>query len=108
MNTTKIAIIIVAVAALTLVAIGLASAQIASNQTYTGTTPSTPAPNNGGFFGWIGSCFGFAPAQPYYGNPYIAPQAPTNSSTVAPYAPYAPYQGGYYGNGYGYGPCMGW
>ncbi len=54
LSTTKIVLALVAVAALTLVVIGLASAQIAANQTYTGTAPNTAAPNNGGFFGWIG------------------------------------------------------
>ena len=105
MNTTKIVIALVAVAAITLVAVGLASAQIAANQTYTGTTPNTPAPNNGGFFGWIGQCFGYAANQPYLSSsPYTAPQAPqTDNSTPAPNAPYQ----GNYGYGYGYGPCMG-
>ena len=98
MNRTKIIVALVAVAALTLVVVGLASAQIGVNQTYTGATPSTAAPN-GGFFGWIGSCFGLRSSQPYYGSPYVAPQTPTNSSVPAPYQPY---QGGY---GYGYGPC---
>jgi len=98
MQKTKIAIALVAVAALTLVAVGLTSAQIATNQTYTGT-----APQNDGFLGWIGNCFGYGNAQPYAGQ-YVAPQAPTDGSVPAP----APYQGGYnYGNnyGYGYGPC---
>ena len=36
MNKTKIVIALVAIAALTLVVVGLASAQIAANQTYTG------------------------------------------------------------------------
>jgi hypothetical protein len=96
MNTTKIVIATVAVVALALVAVGLASAQLQANQTYTGTTPS-----NGGFFGWIGNCFGFGGNQPYYGTQYVAPQGP--ASTTAP-EPYAPYQGSYYV--YGYGPCM--
>jgi len=113
MNTTKTVIALVAVAALTLVAVGLASAQIAANQTYTGTStdPSTGVPNPG-FWGWIGSCFGLRTAQPYYGSPYVAPPAVANSSVLAPapYQSYEPYQGGYYGNGYGYGygSCMGW
>jgi hypothetical protein len=93
-NTTKIVIATVAVAALALVAVGLASAQLQANQTYTGTAPS-----NGGFFGWIGNCFGLGGNQPY-GIQYVAPQGPTG--TTAP-EPYATYQGGYYGNGYGYG-----
>jgi len=97
MQRTKIVIALVAVAALTLVAFGLASAQLAANQPYTTTNPST-APNNG-FFGWIGNCFGYR-ANQAYNNGYVAPQAPTDGSVPAP----APYQGGY-GNEYGYGSC---
>ncbi len=98
MSKTKIVIALVAVAALTLVLVGLASAQIAANQTYIGTSadPSTPTPNNG-FWGWIGNCFGYG-ANQAYGNGYAAPQAPTDGSTPAPN------QSGY-GYGYGYGPC---
>ncbi len=99
MQKTKILLALVAVAALTLVAVGLASAQIAINQTYTGTTPNQ-APNNG-FLGWLGNCFGYGYNQPY-NNQYVAPQAPTDGSVPAP----APYQGSYAnGYGYGYGPC---
>ena len=98
MSKTKIIIGLVAIAALTLVIVGLASAQIAVNQTPAGATPNTVAPNNGGFFGWIGNCFGDG-ANQGYGSQYVAPQAPTDGSTPAP----APYQGGV---GYGYGPCM--
>jgi hypothetical protein len=100
MNTTKIVIALVAVAALTLVAVGLASAQIAANQAYTGTTPNSAA-QSGGFFGWIGHCFGYETNQGY-GSKYVAPQAPTDGTNPTP----APYQGGY-GYGYGYGPCWG-
>ena len=101
MQRTKIIVAAVAIAALALVAVGLASAQLQANQTY----PGTSAPNNG-FFGWLGSCFGLAGNQPYYGTPYQAPQGPVNATAPAPYTPY---QGGYYadgyGYGYGYGPC---
>ena len=38
MQRTKIAIALIAVAALTLVAVGLASAQLQANQPYNGTT----------------------------------------------------------------------
>jgi hypothetical protein len=99
MQRTKIAISLVAVAALTLVAVGLASAQIGANQTYTATTPNQ-TPNNG-FWGWLGNCFGYGINQAYAGQ-YVAPQAPTDGSVPAPY------QGGYnygYSYGYGYGPC---
>jgi len=58
MSKTKIVIALVAIAALTLVIVGLASAQIAESQTYAGTTPSSAA-SGGGFFGWMGRCFGF-------------------------------------------------
>ncbi len=116
MTKTKIIIALVALGAIAIIAIGLASAQLAANQTYTNTATGTTTPYNGGFFGWLGSCFGFAPHQTYYApNPYVAPQAPTTTNTTvpAPYTPYTPYapnnQGGYYGYGYGYGygPCMG-
>jgi len=102
MQRTKIVIALVAVAALTLVAVGLASAQLAANQAYTETAPNTAAPFNG-FLGWIGNCFGYGSNQPYAGQ-YVAPQAPTDGSVPTP----APYQGGYrngYNYGYGYGPC---
>jgi hypothetical protein len=97
MQRTKILIVLVAVAALTLVAFGVASAQLATNQPYTTTNPSTA--QNNGFLGWIGSCFGFG-ANQVFNNGYVAPQAPTDGSVPA----LAPYQGGN-GNGYGYGPC---
>ncbi len=93
MQKTKIIIALVAAAALTLVAFGLASAQIAANQPYTTTNPST-APNNG-FLGWIGNCFGYGQNQAY-SNGYVAPQGPTDGSVPAP----APFK-----VGYGYGPC---
>ncbi len=97
MQKTKIIFALVAVAALTLVAVGLASAQIAANQPYTTTSPDQ-APNNG-FWGWIGNCFGYGVNQGY-GSQYVAPQAPTDGTVPTP----TPYQGGY-GNRYGYGPC---
>ncbi len=104
MNTKKIVIALVAVAALTLVVVGLASAQIAADQTPVGATPNTASPN-GGFFGWIGRCFGYGVNQPYYSSsPNTAQQAP--QSDISTPSPYAPYQGNY-GYGYGYGPCMG-
>ena len=96
MNTTKIIIVVVAVAALGLVAAGLASAQLQANQTYTGEQ----APNSG-FFGWIGNCFGLNGNQPYYGAPYQAPQGADGANTPEPNVPN---QGGL-GYGYGYGPC---
>ena len=104
MQKTKIIIALVAIAAITLTIVGLASAQISANQNYTNpiTTPNPVAPNNG-FWGWIGNCFGLRSNQPYP-NQYITPQAPANTTVPAPYQPY---QGGYYG--YGYGRCRaGW
>jgi hypothetical protein len=88
MSKTKIVIALVAIAALTLVLVGLASAQIAPSQ----------SPNNG-VLGWIGNCFGYGANQAYDGQ-YVAPQAPTDGSVPVP----APNQGSY-GYGYGYGPC---
>jgi len=102
MQKTKIVIALVAVAALTLVAVGLASAQMIADQPYATTNPNQAAPNTG-FWGWLGNCFGYTTNQAYAGQ-YVAPQAPTEGSVPAP----APYQGGYgngYGYGYGYGPC---
>ncbi len=114
MQKTKIIIALVAIAALTLVAVGLASAQIAANQTYTSTNPDqNTGASNGGFFGWIGSCFGIRTNQPY-NYQYTAPPAATDNSTPAPSdtstqtpAPYEPYQPYQPYQGYGYGPCMG-
>jgi hypothetical protein len=107
MQKTKISIALIAVAALTLVAVGLASAQLQANQPYNGTTsPNQAAPNNG-FWGWLGNCFGYGTNQAY-ASQYAAPPAPTDGSvpTPEPYRPYQPYQGSYgYGYGYGYGPC---
>ncbi len=95
MQKTKIVIALVAVSALTLALVGLAAAQISTNQTNPETVP------NDGFWGWIGNCFGYG-ANHAYANQYSAPQAPTGGSVPAP----APIQGGY-GNAYGYGysPC---
>src|SRR5665648_1139871 len=97
MSKTKIVIVLVAIAALTLVIVGLASAQIAASQTYAGATPSATA-SSGGFFGWMGRCFGFGNSQPN-GNQNIAPQVPPTTGSVP-----APNQNGY-GIGNGYGPC---
>jgi len=83
---------LVAVAALTLALIGLAAAQISTNQTNPNTAPKD------GVWGWIGNSFGYRTNQAYT-DQYIAPQAPTDGSI-----PQAPYQNGY-SYGYGYGPC---
>ncbi len=94
MSNTKIIIALVAVAALALVVVGLVSAQVA-------TTPppgTTTAPNSGGFFGWIGRCFGYG-AAPYYGTQgQVAPNLPANATVQTPYGNVPPVQG-YYGRG---------
>ena len=97
MQRTKIIIALVSVAALTLVAFGLASAQLATNQPYITTSPSTT--QNNGFWSWVGNCFGYGQNQAYTGQ-NVAPQAPTDGSVPTP----APNQGNY-GYGYDYGPC---
>jgi hypothetical protein len=100
MNNTKIILALVAVAALALVVIGLVSAQVAATQNIPGATPSTTAPNNAGFFGWIGRCFGYG-AAPYFGaQGQVAPIIPTNPTTQNPYVNVPPAQG-YYGYGQG-------
>jgi len=97
MQKTKIVIALVAFVALTLAVGGLASAQFAQNQTYTGANPN-PQSSNAGFWGWIDNCFDFRAGQQYLGEQYIAPPVVSDSSVPT----LAPYQGGY---GYGYGPC---
>jgi hypothetical protein len=96
MQKTKIVIALVIVAALTLAIVGFAAAQITSNQTYSNPDTNPNAIQNGGFFGWMGRCFGFRSNQPY-SNQYVAPQNPTNTQIPAPNS----------GSYYGYGPCMG-
>lgn len=98
MSKTKIAITLVAIAALTLVAVGLVSAQITPTPTIPGATPNT-ASHNGDFFGWMGRCLGFGTNLQYYSsNPNVAPQAPSTPSVPAP-------DQGNNGYSYGYGPC---
>ena len=93
MQRTKIVIALVAVAALTLALVGLAAAQISTNQTNPNTVPAE------GFWGWIGNCFGYRTAEPYQGQ-YVAPPVADNAPAQEPY------QNGYgYAYGYGYGPC---
>jgi hypothetical protein len=88
MSKTKIVLALVAVAALALIVVGLASAQSAANQTYAGSTASTRSPN-GGFLGWIGNCLGFRNSQSN-GNQNVAPQVPPTTGLVP-----APNQGNY-------------
>jgi hypothetical protein len=70
MRKTKIILAAVTLAAVAIVAVGYASAQIAatSNPTTGAATPYN------GFWGWMGRCFGINGA-PYYGT-----QAPTSAS----------------------------
>ncbi len=90
MQKTKIIIVLVAVAFLTLTIVGLASAQISASQTYGGTNA------NNGFWGWMGNCFGLRNNQ-QSANQYVAPPISTNNPVPAPN------QG--YGNTFGFGPC---
>ncbi len=100
MSNTKIIIALVAIAALALIVVGLVSAQVAAIQNVPGATPSTAVPNNGGFFGWIGRCFGYG-AAPYYGTQSpIVPNLPANTTAPNPYVNAPPTQG-YYGYGRG-------
>jgi len=102
MSKTKIGMVLVAVAALALVLVGLASAQVAATQNVTGATSNT-APNSGGVFGWIGRCFGYG-TTPYYGTQgQVAPSVPANTTVQSPYVNTPPVQGNYW---YGRG-CMG-
>jgi len=78
LQKNKIVIALVAVAALTLVLVGLAAAQISTNQTYDSSNPNDDA------WGWIGNCFGNR-ANQQYNNQYLAPLSPTDGS--APQAP---------------------
>jgi hypothetical protein len=48
-------IALVAVAVLTLTIVGLASAQLATTQSYNGVNPNIAS--NNGFWGYIGNCF---------------------------------------------------
>jgi hypothetical protein len=102
MQKTKIAIALVALAAVALIAISLASAQIAATQT---PNPTTGTAQIGGFWGWMGRCFGFGGAQ------YTATQAQTsgnqplnitvtdpNTNTTTTYQVYPGYGMPYYAN----------
>ena len=103
MRKTKKLLVLVVIAAIALVIVGLASAQIAGYQS--ATTNPTAAPNgapSSGFWGWVGRCFGFSTNQPYT-NPYLAPVQPAPTNTSIP-VPAVPYQGSY-SYGYGYSPC---
>jgi hypothetical protein len=99
MAKTKIVIALVAVAAVVLVAVGVASAQIA---TQTPNTTIGAAPN--GFWGYMGRCFQFwanPPIDQTTGHPIIQQVIPPQvSSTNAPFTADP--------NGYGFrGSCMG-
>ena len=96
---TKLIVALVLVGVLAVFAVGLVSAQIATS-TPNGTTSN--GASNGGFFGWVGRCFGFRGAQ-YYGTGASAYQGLPSSITVTnpSTGSTTTYQG------YGYGPCIG-
>ena len=91
---TKIIVALIAVSALALSLVGLAVAQAVQYQN-NATAPQDGSAPNSGFWGWIGSCFGWRDTQTnYYGEP-VGPQNPSSDQAASN-------QGGYY---YGYGPC---
>jgi hypothetical protein len=90
MNKTKVIIGSVAVVALTLAIVGLASAQIVASQTYTG------ASSNNDLWGWMSNCLGFRNSQ-HYANQYVAPPTGTNNQV--------PTQSQGNSNYFGFGPC---
>ena len=104
MQKTKIIIALVAIAAITLTIVGLASAQIIANQNYTNpsTTPNPVAPNN-----WLLGLdrqLLWLKKQPTLSQPIHSSASARKhySSRALPTLP-----SGYYG--YGYGRCMaGW
>jgi len=97
MNSKLIAAFVIAGVS-AIVVVGLVAAQVATASAPNGTAAWT---SNGGFFGWMGRCFGFRHAS-YYGTQSPAyPGQPdyitvTNSKTGTT----TTYQGYY-----GYGPC---
>lgn len=93
MNRTKIAIVLVAIAALTLSIVGLTAAQVAQYQPYANTTANSVATAPDIIFGIVSRMLGFGNSQSY-AYPYVAPPATINISVPTPYQPYQPYQGG--------------
>jgi hypothetical protein len=108
MKATKIFIVLAATAAIALAVMGVAYGYYASNQV--DVNDSSPSAADGGFWGWLGGCFGFA-----HGEAYGYQHPPAGDSTVQPPAygaPQYPYQPqnpdqDYYQYGYGHG-CWGW
>jgi|WetSurMetagenome_2_1015567.scaffolds.fasta_scaffold88126_2 hypothetical protein len=103
MNTKLIVALTIIGVLAALAVVGLVSAQIAT---------STPSPNGtavngaqaGGFFGWVGRCFGLRGFQ-YYGTGTPAYQSqPANITVTDPNTGQTTTYQGYYGNGYG--RCM--
>ena len=101
---TKLIVALVLVGVLAVAVVGLVSAQIVTPITSVSATSSDGTPN-GGFFGWVGRCFGFGRSQ-YYGAQAPACQAPlpANITVTDPYTGQTANYPGYYG--YGYGGCM--
>jgi len=111
MKATKIFIVLVATAAISLAVIGVAYGYYVTNQT--NVNPYSPYATDNDFWGWFGGCLCFRP-EPYdYQYQY---QYPSNSTTqppayVSPQQPYQPYQPQNPNQGYSYGyrhGCWGW
>jgi hypothetical protein len=104
MKATKIFIVLAATAAIALAVMGVVYGYYASNQV--DVNDSSPSAADGGFWGWLGGCFGFA-----HGEAYGYQHPPAGDSTVQPPvygAPQYPYQPqnpdqDYYQYGYGHG-----
>jgi hypothetical protein len=97
---TKLIVALVIVGVLAIAVVGLVSAQIAT-PTPNGTSPNgAPA---GGFFGWVGRCFGLRGSQ-YYdtGTPAYRAPLPANITVTDPNTGQTATYQGYYG----YGGCM--
>lgn len=108
MKAIKIALVLAATVAISLLAIGGAHGYYINNQT--GINSNAFRTTNNGFWGWMRGCLGFGPRQTY-GYQYQPPnnsttQPPTNLPPQQPYQPQNPNQGSYQ---YGYGcGCWGW
>jgi hypothetical protein len=115
MKATKIFIALAATAAISLAVIGVAYGYYVNNQTgvnanspYATTNTNT---GDGGFWGWLGGCFGWQSTQPYNNSYHYQPSV--NDTAQPPayvppqmYQPQKPNQN-YYQSGYGRG-CWGW
>jgi hypothetical protein len=99
---TKLVFALVAIGVLAVAVVGLVSAQIVtSNTTRNTTTPN--AASNGGFFCWVGRCFGFGGPQAYRTQaPAYQTPLPANITVTDPNTGQTTTYPGYYG----YGGCM--